>query len=93
MKTIWKYKIEPPFSVITMPRDAEVISLQIQNGAPYLWAVVETNNPTIERVFKTFCTGEPIVDFDGLKSFIGTYQLNGYVFHVFEDDPLKEIHL
>lgn len=93
MKTIWKYKIEQFFSVIWMPKDAEVISLQIQNDVPYLWAVVETNNPSVQRVFKTFYTGEPIVDFDGLKSFIGTYQSNGLVFHVFEDNPFKEIHL
>lgn len=92
MKTIWKYKIESLIWVIKMPKDSEIISLQVQGGVPCLWAVVETSNPPVERVFKTFYTGEPIVDFDELKSFIGTYQVNGLVFHVFEDNILRVIH-
>lgn len=85
MATIWKY----PFSTqgeltIDMPEGAKVLSLQVQNGAPCLWALVRPEKKVRTRYFRVFGTGHPIE----LKTsfvFIGTYQLDWLVFHVFED--------
>lgn len=66
-----------------MPIDAQVLSIQVQNGIPTMWAKVETNNPKAIRTFLVFGTGReinPVFDY----VHIVTIQLDGFVWHVFE---------
>jgi len=87
MKKIFKYPIQPiDYQEIEMPIGAQLLSVQLQKGAPVLWAVVNEDNPMTKRCFATRGTGHPI---DGqLGSYLGTYQLfaGDIVFHVFEVD-------
>lgn len=85
MKAIWKYTvpIQDVFS-FSMPDGAQVLTVQMQDGLPQLWAVVDTDNPCVDRWFRLGGTGHPLGD-DGLR-YIGTVQLDGgaLVFHLFE---------
>lgn len=87
MKTIWKYKLETTDEQqILMPVAAEILTVQIQDGEPHLWVMVDDS--TIEkekRYIEIFGTGNPIIS-NGPRKYIGTYQLRGgaLVFHVFE---------
>lgn len=92
MKTIWKYELNPgnPY-VIGMPEGAEILTVQVQNNVPCIWAKVDTEAELEERIFYVFATGQEI-DLDGQDvylAYIGTFQLNGgsLVFHVFELEP------
>lgn len=86
MKVIWKYLIEPGVKFIEMPAGAIPLSVQVQDGSPQLWAMVDQTKPMEKREFRVFGTGHEI-QFPYKLSFIGTFQLSALVFHLFEVLP------
>ena len=83
---VYKY----PFPVddyvkIEMPRGALVLSVQVQDGAPTMWALVHPDSPKETRHFRVYGTGHEI-DVNGLV-YVGTFQLHEgrFVGHLFED--------
>jgi len=84
MKTIYKFDVEPEFS-INLPLDAVVLTVQMQNGSPKMWVYLDTEEPDVSRTFHVFGTGHDMGDYNG--RYIGTFQTEGLVFHVFEDLP------
>ena len=85
MKTIYKYEIElVDNQSIEMPKGAEVLSVQVQNNKPCLWAIVETERPTERKLFKIAGTGNPFDTNLHRYKCIGTFQLNLFVWHLFE---------
>lgn len=89
MKTIFKYKLEiEAFQSIAMHQGAQILSVQVQNKDPYVWAMVDSMAPLEVRVFHTFVTGEPIPNAVGLNEYIGTFLLcdGEFVFHLFESN-------
>ena len=87
MKRVYKYLLEVNDKVsVYMPKGARVLSVQVQNGRPCLWAAVDTNELTLEeRWFRIVGTGHPIHD-DVVDRFIGTIQMceGSIVYHIFE---------
>ena len=83
MKTIYKYDM-PILDMWTvlMPVGAEVLSVGVQEGRLRLWAMVETTAPVMERVFYVCGTGNPVNI--GSARFIGTVQMDFFVWHIFE---------
>ena len=89
MKTIWKFNIvTTDRQTVSMPRGAEILTVQVQNGAVCLWAKVDTEAPSQLRDIETFGTWHPMAEESGARrQYIGTYQLRrggDLVFHVFE---------
>jgi hypothetical protein len=92
MRTIYKYLLEPAdIQTLELPRFAKLLCVQIQDGFPYLWAEVDTDQPTEHRYFRTYGTGHPHVPEDKdlpeeyAPKYLGTYQLRSkLVFHVYE---------
>lgn len=84
MRSIWKYELEPWESEKMIPKDSEIISLQMQDGRICFWAFVETTAEKVSRKFTIIGTGSNIrhnkIDLD----FIGTVQEPGLVWHIFE---------
>lgn len=83
---IFKYKLEVDTTGIAMPIGADILALQVQYGEPCIWALVDPNAPTEQRIFKVFGTGHEVpVDSESLN-YIGTFQLleGQFVGHVFE---------
>ena len=85
MKTIYKYgfDIEDSFT-IALPRGAEILCVQTQNGGPQLWALVDPAELKESRCFELYGTGHPYRE--GEQKYIGTFQLlhGDLVFHLFE---------
>ncbi len=88
---IWKFDLptDPiggPLDVeISMPARTMVLACQVQGGKPCLWGIADRKDITRELVVRTFVivgTGRAF-DSDGLL-YVGTYQLDWYVGHVFE---------
>ncbi len=83
---VWKYTIDATDSFkLSMPEDAEVLSVQVQNGGICMWAKVNPNNLLMPRCFCLRGTGH---DFTGKEGrFVGTFQLAAgtLVFHLFEE--------
>jgi len=82
-KTIWKYELITIFGIqeIAMPSGSVILTLQLQNGIPCLWVLVEPDKPIEKVIIKVLATeGSDIIS---LRKYIGTYQIGGLVFHVF----------
>ena len=72
-------------AIFPMPRDAEVLCVQLQHGVPTIWALVDTDQKTLRpRKFDAFYTGEEVHN----GPYIGTLQMGGgnLVLHIFEDE-------
>ena len=85
-KTIWKFELETTDTQsIVMPKGAEILTTQTQNGLPCIWALVDPTEDTEHRIIDTVGTGNPVSFGEWPREYVGTYQLrqNGLVFHVF----------
>lgn len=86
-KSIWKYLIGPGNGTISMPKEAEILTVQMQGEFPCIWAMVNPESEKEDRSFEIFGTGEGIPsDIGAERKYIGTFQLNEgqLVFHLFE---------
>lgn len=85
---IWKYQLKvTDWQNISMPQDAEILTVQVQNGIPCLWALVNPEAETEIRCIEIFGTGNQILSGMGAsRKYISTFQIPeaGLVFHVFE---------
>lgn len=76
MKTIWKYEIphylrNTPFDK-ELPRGAQIISVQAQQGTLCFWALVDTEQPLVNRVFEVKGTGQSFDDDQLCWIYLGT---------------------
>jgi len=83
-KTIYKYPLVVyDMQIIEIINDAEILSIQVQNGVPCLWALVDPKKEKEERTFEIFGTGNPMMcDDDIRRKFIGTFQMYDGKFHL-----------
>lgn len=87
MKVIYKYSLDVPYPifVITLPVEAEVIAIQNQKGAPYMWVLqdLEGNGPFEHRKFVKIGKDDYIAD--NYKHIATLQELEGdLVWHYFE---------
>ena len=85
MNSIWKYPLKVvDEQTLDVPEGAEVMTVQVQNGTPCLWARVDPAAPKIPRKIITRGTGHPVPE--TIWRYIGTYQIKdgALVFHVFD---------
>lgn len=83
---IFKYQFDTSDSLsISMPKNAEILCVQMQDGWPCIWAKVNPLESTTLRNFEVYETGHPIQE-DKNRKYIGTYQQSSglFVFHLFE---------
>ena len=86
MKTIWKYPVPITDSfTLALPQGARPLAFQVQGTTPTLWCLVDPTAELVKRIFRVCGTGNPI-EFDGLgrERHLGTIQLDGFVWHLFE---------
>jgi hypothetical protein len=88
VKTIYKFPLEvTDQQAVLMPAAAQILAVQVQNGEPFVWAIVDTENPQEERFFDIFGTGHPMHEDNGVgREYVGTFQMHSgsLVFHLFE---------
>ena len=74
MRTIHKYALDQlGVCTIRMPAAAEFLSVQVQRGAPVLWALVDTEVGERDYTFYVATTGEDLSDVSLMK-YLGTFQ-------------------
>ena len=82
MKTIHKYQLR---DAIALPEGAQVLTVQLEDNLPYLWALVDDFNPFVQRNFQTVGTGWDLeAQAYNNRVYLATFQQNGFVWHVFE---------
>ena len=88
--TIWKYDLlgatHPPHgdrAAISMPKGAVVLTVQVQNGRPVIWAIADPRAPQEPREFVIVGTGHEMPE---SWRYVGTWQQpdSWFVGHLFE---------
>ena len=86
--TIWEYPlVVTDAQVLTIPKGAQIVAVQVQGNSPCLWAIVDQSEETERRVIRTFGTGHEILpSFLKFGTYLGTYRIasGSLVFHVFD---------
>ncbi len=83
MQTIHKFTLEiTDEQFIPMPSGSMPLTAQFQGNDLVVWSLIETDEPTIERRFTIFGTGNPM---QGQGRYLATAQdpRRGLVWHVF----------
>jgi hypothetical protein len=82
MKTIWKFSVPLTSKlIVSMPEFPRMLSCQLQNGSPMLWAEIESDNQKCDYEFHWVGTGvdEDTSDYE----YVSTVQFGPLVFHLF----------
>lgn len=85
MKTIYKYPLLiQDCQSLQLPANAEILTVQLQDNTPCIWALVDNNLPLSDVIIRMFPTGAYIDDSLNLK-YCGTIQLmkGNMVIHFF----------
>lgn len=85
VRTFYKYPLQvADEQIISLPKGAQLLTVQVQNSWPYLWALVDTSQSNEERKILICGTGHKMTNV--ITQYIATFQMeNGsLVFHVFE---------
>lgn len=83
-KAIYKYELViTDRQVISIPEGSSILTVQMQNGRPCMWVLVEVDREPVDRIITCYGTGNPIKSHPG--AYIGTVQSNGgsLVWHFF----------
>lgn len=84
MSLVWKFPLPHPVCTVSMPVDAQVLSVAEQDGELVVWALCSPDAPVHDRCFAAINTGAPAPT-PGYGHFVGTVQTHsGIVWHVFE---------
>jgi hypothetical protein len=81
MKTIYKYPLNSHDCTLQLPKGAEILTVQLQNQIPTLWALVNPMTVTEERHICIVGTGWDVED---TMKYITTYMDGYFVWHAFE---------
>jgi hypothetical protein len=88
MKTIWKYVLTPE-TTLHLPEGAEVLTVQTQNGAPVVWVLQDRTREARPRTLRAYATGETLPAATQGCDYIGTFQTDNLVFHVFDTTAIE----
>lgn len=77
-KVVYKYSLRHR---VEMPIGAQILTIQMQDNQPMIWALVDPNAQFELRHFEAVSTGYSVGN--GLQ-YIGTYFEGQFVWHVFE---------
>jgi len=87
-KAIYKYPVilDDKFE-LEMPGGGSVLNVQMQDGSPFLWAIVEPGLNLVKKKFVMVGTGHEYKEeyFSQLR-YINTFQVDSLVLHLFEVD-------
>jgi hypothetical protein len=83
MKTVYKYSLlMDDDQEVAVPDGAAFLTVQLQQGEPYLWALVDMTKPIVKRKVLMRGTGH---DCEGVGRYISSFQIKEVlIFHVFE---------
>ena len=81
---IYKYMITSElYQTVKMPKQAKILTVQMQREDPYIWAIVDPDLPKEDRHFKVHGTGHRF-NMEQNEEYIGTWQDGPFVWHLFE---------
>lgn len=90
VRVIYKYPVViTGWQRVPMARGAEILSIQVQNDAMWLWALVDTAEPTEAREVHMVGTGHTFPS-QSFPPYLATVQFGPYVWHFFAHRKLPQ---
>lgn len=85
-KVIWKFELtESGIQEIELRKGYEFLTLQMQNGIPCIWVLLNSNEEKITESFEIYGTGHEIhYDMGISREYLGTFQETYLVWHLFK---------
>jgi len=88
---IWRFALDTiaTSQTIRMPIGAEILTVQIQDGKPCLWAEIDADSKALTepRYIQVYETGQAMIGMSLDRKYIATIQIGQTVYHVFEYVP------
>jgi len=94
-RVIYKYPLQGPRTKLITAENPRVLCVQVQDNRPVVWVEQDTPHRLTDAfsedatsrtqrtlTFRAYATGQEFPDFP--KIFVGTVQLNGFVWHVYQ---------
>ena len=81
---IYKYRLNFDETTISLPCDAKILDIAIQDNEPVLWAIVDPEKSLEHRYIHAFYTGQDLKwpqTLEYIKTIINT---DGLIYHFFE---------
>ena len=88
MKKIYKYELTSQNCTLKLPKDAEILTVKLQNATPTLWALVDPEAELENRHICIIGTGWEVED---TMKYITTYIDGYFVWHVFESQKNRMV--
>ena len=86
IKTVWKFNLNDNQGVLKVPKDSEILDVQLEFSEYYIWFLVNPENETELRSFDIYITGESIeYDIGTDKKYIKSINDRGVIWHIFEN--------
>lgn len=83
MKVTYQFPLEQSDTTLMLPQGAQPIHVDVQEGQPTLWVLLDTDEPMEPRRFETYQTGMGMPTHAN-HAHVGTFAYKGSTFHVFE---------
>jgi hypothetical protein len=81
---IYKYGLKlQAENYIKMPAISEIMDIQLQDGKPVMWVLVDPVSDDITVKIESYFTGEKVDTNDFKNEYIATIQHDGLVYHFF----------
>lgn len=82
---IWKHElIIKDRQIISIPRGAELLDVQVQGNIPYLWFLCDPEASQVGRIIALYGTGHPLPTDAPTWVYIATFQTPPFVWHAFD---------
>jgi hypothetical protein len=80
---VWKFVIGVGTGEqrVQMPKGAKLLSIQLQDGVPAIWALCDPSSPSVARRIKAYGTGDDVAP---SLPFVATLQIGLAVLHYFD---------
>lgn len=86
---ILKFPIDPTQNLsLSLPRGAQILCVQVYFGSPYIWVLCDPTASKETRTFSVYETGHETGNTLKVSCYIGTFQADASVFHLFEHNRL-----
>ncbi len=79
---IFKYSVEKGSFWHSMPKNAKFLTVEIQNGMPYMWFMIDEKLPDEDRYFEIVGTGQLLPS--DIDTYLGSFQKPPFVWHLLE---------
>lgn len=92
MYKIWKYILSiTDTQIINIPEGSKILKIGVQEGTNIsMWCMVNPDASKIDRLIKIHGTGQDIQTEYPEDAYVGSVQLDGYVWHIFDEGEYEE---